>query len=118
MGSQTHLVELDLLRAAKPMAMRGGRSPATYRILVSRGEQRPTADLYSVTLQEPLPSFPIPLKVGELEPIVPLQEVLEQVYARGRYFSRIDYRQPIPPPALSQADQQWVEVLLAPLRGA
>lgn len=112
LGSQTHLVELDLLRAAKPMAMRGGSAAATYRILVSRSEQRPTADLYSVMLREPLPSFPIPLKAGEQEPIVPLQDIVDQVYERGRYASRINYRQPAPPPALSESDQQWVDTII------
>ena len=30
LGSETHLVELDLLRGAKPMAMRGMQSPTAY----------------------------------------------------------------------------------------
>lgn len=117
LGSETHLVELDLLRGAKPMTIFGTRSDSPYRILISRSQHRPKADLYSISLQHSLPNFPIPLKPGEPEPSVPLQAVFDHVYERARYSSRIDYWQPVPPPKLSEADQQWVEALLAPLRG-
>jgi hypothetical protein len=112
LGSSTHLVELDLLRGGKPMTVRGARLESTYRILISRSSQRPTADLFSITLQQPLSSFPIPLKPGDSEPEVPLQSIFDQIYERARYASRIDYRQPVPPPALAEADQQWVDTLL------
>lgn len=117
LGSVTHLVELDLLRGAKPMAILGVRSLTPYRILISRSQQRPKADLYGLSLQQPLPNFPIPLKPGEAEPIVPLQATFDRVYERARYRTRIDYAQPVPPPKLSEADQQWVDELLAPIRG-
>lgn len=116
LGSATHLIELDLLRAGKPMAIRGMQSTTAYRILISRSHQRPAADLYSVSLQQQLPSFPVPLKLTQKEPLVPLQEVFNGVYERARYETRIDYRQLVPPPALSQIMEQWVEALLAPIR--
>ncbi len=116
LGSNTHLVELDLLRGALPMTVKGARGDSPYRILISRSHQRPAADLYSVDLRQPLPNFPIPLKPGDAEPEVPLQSLVNQVYERARYATRIDYRQPLPPPALSALDQQWVADLLAPLR--
>jgi hypothetical protein len=115
LGSETHLVELDLLRGAKPMAILGVRSASHYRILISRSQQRPKADLYGIMLQQPLPSFPIPLKPDEAEPIVLLQAVFDQVCERARYDTRIDYHQPVPPPKLAEADQQWVDELLAPI---
>jgi len=118
LGSDTHLVEVDLLRGGKPMLVRGVQSGSTYRILISRSYQRPTADFYRIALQQSLPSFPIPLKPGDVDPIVPLQEVFNQLFERARYGTRIDYRQSVPPPAFSKADQQSVDALLAPLRGA
>jgi len=117
LGSETHLVELDLLRGAKPMTIFGMQSLSAYRILISRSQLRPKADLYSISLQHPLPNFPIPLKPNEPEPSIPLQIVFNHVYERARYSSRIDYRQPVPSPKLSAADQQWVDALLAPVRG-
>lgn len=118
LGSATHLVEIDLLRGGKPMTVRGTRSNSTYRILISRSQQRPAAELYGFDLQYPLPSFPIPLKPEDLEPIVPFQDIFSDLYDRARYATRIDYRQPTPPPALSEIDQQWVKALLTPLQDA
>lgn len=116
LASQTHLVEIDLLRGAKPMAMHGMQTDATYRILVSRSEQRPIADLYAVMLDQPLPDIPIPLKPGEPEPVLALQAVFDQLYDRARYATRIDYRQPLPPPKLPEAQQAWLNTVLAPPR--
>ncbi|NJR51711.1 MAG: DUF4058 family protein [Leptolyngbyaceae cyanobacterium CSU_1_3] len=114
--SLSHLVEIDLLRAGVPMAMRGSRSPSLYRILVSPESIRPTANLYGFGLPEPIPPVPLPLKSEDAEVIVDLQAILLGVYDRGSYELRIDYRQPVPPPKLSPQDQQWVDELLEPLR--
>ena len=80
------------------MTIFGVRALSPYRILISRSQQRPKADLYSISLRHPLPNFPIPLKPDEAEPSVPLQAVFAHVYERARYSSRIDYCSSIPPP--------------------
>jgi hypothetical protein len=118
LGSETHLVELDLLRGAKPMTILGARSPSTYRILLSRSQQRPKADLYGLTLQQALPTVPIPLKPGDPDVIVNVQDVFSRVYEKARYRTRIDYHQPLPPPKLAEAEQQWVDQLLLSVRDA
>lgn len=118
LGSDTHLVEMDLLRNGKPMTVRGVQSVSTYSILISRSHQRPTADFYGIPLQQPLPSFPIPLRPEDSEPVVSLQEVFTQLFDRARYGTRIDYHQPLPPPALSAVDQAWMDELLTSWRGA
>jgi hypothetical protein len=118
LGSLSNLVKVDLLRANPPMTMLGQVQPTHYRIVVSRSEQRPQADLYGFNLSEPIPSFPLPLKPEEPEPIVDLQPIVTGVCERAGYNERLDYQQPVPPPALSQTDQQWVDALLAPLRDA
>ena len=109
LASTTHLVEIDLLRGGKPMAILGVKSPSAYRVLVSRSYQRPTADLYSITLLQELSLFPIPLKLNEKEPLVDLQEIFSGISERARYASRIDYSQPIPSPKLSEKEQQQVK---------
>jgi hypothetical protein len=116
LGSLTHLVELDLLRGGEPMAVLGPVVPTAYRVLVSVSHHRPRADLYGIPLQEPLPAIPIPLKSGDGPVVVALQAVLDGVYDRGRYQSRIDYSQPPPPPVLAQADQTWLQGQLATQR--
>jgi hypothetical protein len=110
--SATHLVEIDLLRGGKAMPIVGQRSPSAYRILVSRSDQRPAADLYSVALQEPLPTVLVPIKAGEPELVLDLQAAMNRIYEEARYSIRIDYQQPVPPPALSIQEQQWVTTLL------
>jgi hypothetical protein len=45
-------------------------------------------------------------------------DIFSDLYDRARYATRIDYRQPLPPPALSEIEQQWVEALIAPFQDA
>jgi hypothetical protein len=116
LGSLSHLVEIDLLRGGKPMPMSGDDTAADYRLLVSRRQRRPTAELYGFSLLEAIPDFPLPLMSGDAEPWVDLQAILNGVYDRAGYDARIDYRQPPPPPALGEANQRWLDELLAPFR--
>lgn len=80
------------------MPMVGAMSDWDYRILVSRSQERPDAKLYGFMLQEPITGFPLPLKVGDAEPWIELQPILNGVYARAGYGYRLDYRQPVPSP--------------------
>jgi len=110
-GSSTHLVEIDLLRKGKPLPIYHSNSQTHYRILVSRGDRRPQADLYAFNLRDTIPSFPLPLKSGDREPFVDLQVLLNNVYDQASYDLAIDYTQePIPP--LLADDHVWVNTLL------
>lgn len=95
LDSASHLVEIDLLRSDSPMAMQGATG-TDYRILVSRSERRPKAELYGFTLQEAIPSFPLPLKLPSEVVMVALQLIVQGVYDRGGYAVRIDYQQVLP----------------------
>jgi hypothetical protein len=117
LGSSSHLVEIDLLRENTPMPMIGVEETSDYRIVVSRATHRPIADLYEFQLKESIPSFSLPLKPDDPELAVDLQAIVLGVYDRGSYQFRIDYHQPVPPPKLSEADQLWVDEVLAPIRG-
>jgi hypothetical protein len=112
LGSLSNLIEIDLLRADKPMTIIGGDSTKEYRILVSHSYKRPLADLYEFALQDSIPFFPLPLKMNDEEPIVNLQEIVYGVYIRASYDLRIDYSQPLWAPKLSEENQQWVDHLL------
>jgi Protein of unknown function (DUF4058) len=110
-SSATHLVEIDLLRRGEPMPVYGNNLESNYRILVSRGDCRPEADLYSFNLPDPIPSFPLPLKAEDPEPTIDLQALLNQIYDTGSYDMAIDYTQePVPP--LLEAEKLWAEDLL------
>lgn len=108
--SVTHLVEIDLLRSGKPLPI-AAPSPRDYHILICRGDQRPSGDLYAFSLRQSIPPVPIPLLPGEAEPILELQPLLNRVYERGRYHLALDYRQP-PQPPLSQTNNEWADALL------
>ena len=115
LASATSLVEIDLLRAGKPFAMKA-INPAQgkqrdYRIVISRSWQRPRADLYFFGVRQPIPSFLIPLRAGEQEPVLPLNRILHDLYDLGGYDLAIDYNRPADP-ALSTEDAIWAAQLL------
>jgi hypothetical protein len=111
LGSFTHLVEIDLIRAFTPLPFLGNVKPSLYRILISRAQQRPRAALYPFNLSTPIPVFSMPLKPEDPEPLVDLQALVHQVYDRAAYDLEIDYRQdPVPP--LSDEDGVWLETVL------
>ena len=110
--TRTNLVEIDLLRAGEPLQVVGKDVPSDYRILVSRGSQRPRAQLYPFNLRSPIPTFPLPLLPDDEEPIVNLGELLHALYDRARFDLRLDYTQP-PVPPLREEDNDWAQTLLA-----
>lgn len=105
LASQTHLVEIDLLRAGEPLPMVGAIS-SLYRIIVSRSQHRPKAELYPFGLRQPLPTIAVPLLPEDEEPTLAMQSILELVYRRGRYHQAIDYNQPAVPP-IPKSELEW-----------
>jgi hypothetical protein len=114
LGTRTHLVEIDLLRAGQPMPMRGYGSASDYRLLIRRGPQRPRADLLPFSVRQPVPRFRLPLASGDDEPEIDLNSLLHALYDRAGYDLRIDYRHEAEPP-LTGDDGEWADALL---RGA
>lgn len=109
--SQTHLVEIDLLRDGEPLPVIEDLTQNHYRTLVSRSAVRPTADLYLFNLPDSIPRFSLPLQPDDREPLVDLQTLLNDVYDRSGYDYFIDYRlNPLPP--MSKADMAWLDALL------
>jgi hypothetical protein len=109
--SWTNHVEIDLLRAGEPMPVVGAQVHSDYRILVSRGKQRPRASLIAFSLRQPIPAFTLPLLPGDDEPEVALNRILHTVYRRARFDLRLDYTQaPVPP--LTEADTAWAQALM------
>jgi hypothetical protein len=111
LGSRTHLVEIDFLRTGKPMPFFGNNIESHYRILICRGDCRPYADLYAFKLQDVIPSFPLPLRAGDTEPVVDLQTLLSGVYDISGYDLVIDYSKE-PVPSIKESDAAWADSLL------
>ncbi|MBD1926083.1 DUF4058 family protein [Trichocoleus sp. FACHB-90] len=108
--SASHLVEIDLLRRGKPMPIES-HIQADYRILVSQAHRRPVAHLYAFSVQEEIPSFPLPLQSGDAEVQLELQTLLSGVYDRAGFDLTVDYTQPAIPP-LKGENAVWADALL------
>lgn len=106
LATPTSLVEVDLLRAGEPMPVTGPPVRADYRILVSRGAQRPRALLHAFGVRDAVPRVPVPLLPGDPEPALDLGAVVHDVYRRARLDLRLDYDQP-PVPPLRDDDAAW-----------
>ncbi|NJP08985.1 MAG: DUF4058 family protein [Leptolyngbyaceae cyanobacterium RU_5_1] len=98
--SLTNLVEIDLLRSGSPLPLEDDTIQNHYRILVSRANTRPIADLYSFNLSDRIPLFPLPLKSEDSEPMVDLQQLVNDLYEQLGYDYFIDYRSNPPLPWL------------------
>jgi hypothetical protein len=104
--SQTHLVEIDLLRSGDPLPIVGA-VVSDYRILVSCSDLRPKAQLYAFALRQPIPRIQIPLVAGT-SVLLDLQPLLHQIYDRARLALAIDYQQQ-PIPKVSDNDWGWLQ---------
>ncbi len=108
--SWVHFVEIDLLRGGPRMPWLD--MPACdYCVVVSRVEQRPKAGFWPIRLRDRLPIIPIPLRGGDADARLDLQEVLHRIYDAAGYAYYV-YQGP-PEPLLSAADAAWAAALLS-----
>jgi len=111
LASRTNLVEIDLVRAGEPMVVFGAENAAGYRILVSRGDRRPLAELRPFSIRDAIPNFQLPLRQRDDEPAVDIGDILGSIYDRAAYDLTIDYSND-PSPPLSAADRSFTDDLL------
>jgi len=67
---------------------------------------------YPIQLRDPLPTIRIPLRSGDDDAHLNLQDVFNRSYDIGPYPERLDYSAPPPPPELTPDDAAWVDELL------
>jgi hypothetical protein len=114
LGSATHFIEIDLLRAGEPFPFRVQDDvQSDYRIIVSRAPDCPRAAVYLFTIRDPIPDIPVPLQPGDAEPSVALNRLVHDVYDRAGYDLTLDYQQAPPPPQMRAQDVQWMQQLLS-----
>jgi hypothetical protein len=112
--SWVHFVEVDLLRGGPRMPWLN-MPECDYCVVVSRFETRPRAGIWPLRLRDRLPVIPIPLRHGDSDAHVDLQQVLHHIYDAAGYAYYI-YTGP-PEPALSAADAAWAAEICATVRG-
>ncbi|NEQ44336.1 MAG: DUF4058 family protein [Leptolyngbya sp. SIOISBB] len=63
-----------------------------------------------LNLPDPIPIFPLPLKVGDREPLIDLKPILDALYNRAGYALRLDFD--APPPGTTAEEQTWIRQIL------
>jgi hypothetical protein len=109
-----HLVEIDLLRGGAPMPA-DNRPACTFSVLVSRADQRPKADFWPFGLRDPLPTIPVPLRLGDPDARLDLRAVLDRIYDESGYEDFLYLREPDPP--LADQDAAWARTFLPDVAG-
>ncbi len=122
LGSECHLVEIDLLRRGRhvlavPLAAAREHGTFDYLVSVNRWPNRRRFELFPGRLRERLPRVTIPLRDPDADATLDLQAILEQVYDDGSYMLRVLYDQPCEP-RLRNDDQRWATEQVAAYRAA
>ncbi len=112
--TDTHLLEIDLLRNGTRVELVGELPPASYYIYLSRWTRRPKTEVWPIQLRDKLPAVPVPLLPPDPDVLLDLQAALDECFALVKYERLLDYRQPLR--ALSTEDAAWVEQTLVPIR--
>ena len=109
--TETHIIEIDLLRGGTRLPTIEPLPPGDYYAFVARAGRRPQVDVFAWRLQDPLPAIPIPLREGDDDVLLDLQEALNRTYDRGGYDYALKYSLP-PTPPLSTNDREWIAARL------
>lgn len=116
LSSETHLVEIDLLRqgehtVAIPPYYLIPYQPWHYLISISRATRRDRCEVYPRTVRQRLPRIMVPLLAPDPDTVLDLQAMLDRCYENGAYADVIDYgAQPEAP--LAPDDAAWADDLL------
>ena len=113
LGSGVNVVEVDLLRGGRRLPL--GSPPTAvgdYYIMVSRSWELPRANLWSLTVRNPLPQVPIPLAEDQPDVHLPLRACIDRAYDEGSYDTELDNDEPVTP-RLNKQDAAWARKLLA-----
>jgi hypothetical protein len=104
----THLLEIDLLVKGKRVLEVEKPPPNPYFVYLSRFDQRPVTQVWEITLQQPLPTIPVPLLPPDPDVLVDLQAVITACFDLVGYETLLDYHGP-PPSGFNKEDRQWIE---------
>ena len=113
--SDVNVVEIDLLRSGPRLPLTGVPE-CDYCLMVSRPAMRPDVQAWAVTLRNPLPTIPIPLRGTSPDATLNLQALLHEVYDAAGYE---DYLYDTPPELpLPEAEAAWAGQLLVSVIGS
>lgn len=116
--ARVNVVEIDLLRGGQMLVDVDGdwwdNHARTHRhdyiTCVSRGQVDEQREVYPSLLKDSLPTIRVPLRPGEKDVILDIQEAVNEAYDLGQYWKR-DHRHE-PRLLLQEGDAIWAEALL------
>lgn len=101
-----HLIEIDLIRRGQRPFQHPRIPDVPYLITLTRATLL-EAEVWPLTLQQPLPTIPIPLRHPDPDVPLNLARAFNTVYESAYYNRSIDYNNDPPPPKLPTADLEW-----------
>jgi hypothetical protein len=113
LGSETNLVEIDLLRTGVPLVVHPRFDPFEYLTQVWRWTgERHRRWVWPMRLAERLKPIPVPVRLGDTDAALDLQVVLNTAYDRAGYDLRVNYiGEPVVP--LSPESAAWARQVIA-----
>jgi hypothetical protein len=122
LGSETHLVEIDLLRAgshalAVPKELVTAKAGlCEYVVSIHRYDRPKEFVIYPIALRQRLPQIAIPLSPGDPDVMLDFQAVFDQSYDSGPFTREIEYGKDPIVPRLKPEQAEWAANLLKPRR--
>lgn len=111
-NASVHLIEIDLLRRGN-RAFNHPRLPEVPYLVTLTRARSGVIDLWPLTLQDILPTIPVPLREPDPDATLNLQDALGAIYDEAGYDLSIDYSKLPPPPKFNETDTQWMQARLA-----
>jgi len=106
LATDTHLLEIDLLRHGQRIELVGELPRAAYYVFLSRATRRPKTQVYPIQLRDKLPTVPVPLLSPDPDVPLDLQAALDACFDLVGYERLLDYAQALA--ELSAEDAAWV----------
>ncbi len=108
--TDTHLIEIDLLRHGKRIELIGELPHAPYYVFLSRWTSRPQTQVYPIQLRDKLPTIPVPLLPPDPDITLDLQAALNACFGLVGYERLLNYTQPLL--ELNAEDTAWTDEIL------
>lgn len=99
-----HLLEIDLIRRGQ-RPLHYPTLPGTPYLITLLRSRSAHVEAWPLTLDQPLPTIPIPLRPPDADAVLDLQTALRSIYAEAGYDLSIDYNRAPPPPPLPTSRQ-------------
>lgn len=108
-----NVVEIDLVLDGKPTLDydRSGLPEWDYAVTVTRATAPERHEIYTATLQKPLPKFRLPLLADHRDLLVDLQAAFSKAYEQCKFDAKVDYASD-PAVPLSDESRAWLRDLL------